>query len=129
MKPGYLEHVNVTVSDPDATAALLARLFGWRVRWAGLSQSGGRSVHVGTDAAYVAVYGPVQVEERPMAPGRFMGGLNHIAVVVDDLAEVEERVKAAGLTPFNHGSYEPGRRFYFYDGDGVEFEVVSYAAA
>ncbi|MEM7190453.1 MAG: VOC family protein, partial [Pseudomonadota bacterium] len=25
--------------------------------------------------------------------------------------------------------YEPGRRFYFADHDGIEFEVVSYADA
>ena len=31
-----------------------------------------------------------------------------------------------GLETFNHGDYEPGRRFYFFDWDGIEFEVVSY---
>ena len=30
------------------------------------------------------------------------------------------------LEPFNHDDYEPGRRFYFFDWDGIEFEVVSY---
>jgi hypothetical protein len=48
---------------------------------------------------------------------------------VTDLAETERRVAAEGLTPFNHGSYEPGRRFYFIDPDGVEYEVVSYSQA
>jgi hypothetical protein len=36
-------------------------------------------------------------------------------------------VKAAGYTPFNHGDYEPGRRFYFDGPDNIEIEVVSYA--
>jgi predicted enzyme related to lactoylglutathione lyase len=45
---------------------------------------------------------------------------------VDDLDAVERRVVAAGLRPFNHGDYEPGRRFYFLDADGIEFEIVSY---
>ena len=31
-----------------------------------------------------------------------------------------------GLTPFSHGDYEPGRRFYFFDPDGIEYEVISY---
>ena len=53
--------------------------------------------------------------------------LNHVGVVVDDLDRVEERVVAAGLTPFSHGDYEPGRRFYFFDWNGIELEVVSYA--
>ena len=33
---------------------------------------------------------------------------------------------AAGLEPFNHDDYEPGRRFYFFDWDGIEFELVNY---
>jgi len=118
-----LEHVNVTVSDSDATAALLARLFGWRVRWAGQAMSGGRSIHVGTDDQYLALYTPpggVQPNWPKGAP------LNHLAVAVDDLDAIERRVEEAGLTPFNHGSYDPGRRFYFLDPDGIEFEVVSY---
>jgi hypothetical protein len=27
-----LEHLNVTVRDPDATAAMLVEIFGWRLR-------------------------------------------------------------------------------------------------
>ena len=44
-----------------------------------------------------------------------------------DLNAAEAVVVAAGLEPFNHADYEPGRRFYFFDWDGIEFEVVSYA--
>ncbi len=50
-----------------------------------------------------------------------------MGIVVDDLDAVEQRVIAAGLTPTNHDDYEPGRRFYFDDPDGIEFEIVSYA--
>ena len=46
---------------------------------------------------------------------------------VDDLDAAEAVVKAAGLEPFNHADYEPGRRFYFFDWDGIEFEMVSYS--
>lgn len=53
--------------------------------------------------------------------------LNHLGVLVDDLDDTERRVVSAGLTPFNHGDYEPGRRFYFFDPDGIEYEVISYA--
>jgi len=42
-------------------------------------------------------------------------------------SDFRRRVIAAGLTPFSHGDYEPGRRFYFFDWDGIEFEIVSYA--
>ena len=32
----FIEHVNVTVSDPDRTATLLSAIFGWRERWLSL---------------------------------------------------------------------------------------------
>ena len=54
------------------------------------------------------------------------GSLNHIGVEVDDLAAIEAKVLAAGLRPFGHDTYDPGRRFYFLDPDGIEYEVVSY---
>ena len=51
-----LEHVNITVADPDATAELFVRLFGWRVRWAGPGMQTGRTVHVGGEDSYVALF-------------------------------------------------------------------------
>ncbi len=54
------------------------------------------------------------------------GALNHVGVVVEDLEATEARVVAAGFKPHSHADYEPGRRFYFDDADGIEFEVVSY---
>jgi hypothetical protein len=47
--------------------------------------------------------------------------------VVNDLDAVETRVKARGYEPVNHADYEPGRRFYFREENGIEIEVVSYA--
>ena len=122
-----LEHVNVTVSDPDATAAWLGRVSGWRVRWEGASRGEGRSVHVGTQDAYVALYRPGVAPRRGGASHATLAGLNHVGVTVDDLDVVEERVRAEGFAPGSHADYEPGRRFYFDDSDGVEWEVFSYA--
>ena len=39
---------------------------------------------------------------------------------------MEERVTAASYALKNHGDYEPGKRFYFDDADGIEFEIVNY---
>lgn len=125
-----LEHVNVTVPAPEETAAMYGRLFGWRVRWQGAAINGGRSVHVGTEGQYVALYTGPGGEARQLPAQdnyRQVGGLNHIAVVVDDLDALEAKVKAEGLEPHSHADYEPGRRFYFHDRDGIEYEVVSYA--
>lgn len=124
MPTGHLEHVNITVSDIDRSAALLERLMGWHIRWRGPSMLGGETIHVGGEHDYIAVY----TNGAPVA-GRFAKGapLNHVGLVVDDLDAAEAVVVTAGLEPFNHGDYEPGRRFYFFDWDGIEFEVVSYA--
>lgn len=120
-----IEHVNVTVSDPDRTASLLQRIFGWHVRWSGPARDGGRTIHVGSDQHYIALYtgAGVDYEADDFAKGR---PLNHVGVEVADLEATEERVAEAGLAPFAHGDYEPGRRFYFLDPDGIEYEVVSY---
>lgn len=125
MRTGFIEHVNITVSQPERSSRLLQDLFGWRVRWQGPARDGGRVIHVGDDANYLAVYAePGKAEGRDWAKG---APLNHVGIQVDDLEGVEQRVVAAGLVPFNHGDYEPGRRFYFMDWDGIEFEIVSYA--
>ena len=52
--------------------------------------------------------------------------LNHVGLLVDDLDAAEAVVEEAGLEPFSHGDYEPGKRFYFFDWDGIEFEIISY---
>ena len=123
MPEALLEHVNVTVSDPDRTADLLCRLFGWHVRWAGPAKLNGRTVHVGTDRAYVALWSP----PPEMRFGEADSRLNHIGILVDDLDSAERQVIEAGYRPHSHGDYEPGRRFYFDGDDGIEFEVVSYS--
>jgi len=122
MTTARLEHVNVTVSDSRRAAALLTRLFGFRLRWEGPGKSGGYTTHVGTEDRYVAFWSPAApVAHAPETR------LNHIAIEVDDLDAAETRVIEAGYRPYNHGAYEPGRRFYFDHEDGIEFEIVSYA--
>lgn len=121
-----IEHVNLTVSDPEKSAASIERIFGWQERWRGPSRDGGWTIHIGDHAAYLALYtGP----DGEHADVRYPKGepLNHVGIEVDDLDATEAKVIAEGLIPFAHGDYEPGRRFYFFDRDGIEFEIVSYA--
>ena len=125
MASPFIEHVNLTVSDPARSAQVMEKLFGWHVRWQGPARDGGWTVHVGSDTAYLALY--TNDRDEP-SPDTYRKGrpLNHVGVQVDDLDAVEAKVIALGFDPFNHGDYEPGRRFYFYDSDGIEFEIVSY---
>ncbi|MEE4155318.1 MAG: VOC family protein [Erythrobacter sp.] len=134
MPKGHIEHANLTVTRPERSAELLRQLLGWEERWRGKSRSGGDTVHVGEPAnggSYIALYTDDGVRAEACAKGgrRYAKGqpLNHVGLLVDDLASAEQVVTAAGLEPFGHDDYEPGRRFYFFDWDGIEFEVVSYA--
>lgn len=126
MSNAILEHVNLTVSDPDKTAELLVKLFGWHVRWQGASMDNGRTVHVGTEDSYLALYSTAKVNKDRPSNYLNVAGLNHIAVVVDDLDKVEKSVLAMGIRTHNHGNYDPGKRFYFNDQDNIEYEVVEY---
>ena len=125
-----LEHVNITVRDPKVTAALLSDLFGWHTRWEGEAINGGYTVHVGGADSYVALYtGPGGNEGQTEADNSYLqrGGLNHIGIVVEDLEAAEAAIKARGFETHSHADYEPGKRFYFHEDNGVEIEVICYA--
>ena len=122
MAQGRIEHVNLTVTDIERSAALFEKLLGWRRRWRGPAINGGETIHVGEDATYLALYTDRR-DHAGQAKGR---PLNHVGLLVDDLDAAERIVLGHGLETFNHGDYDPGRRFYFFDWDGIEFEVVSY---
>lgn len=85
--------------------------------------NGGETIHVGDDDTYLALY----TDKRPHDRYAKGASLNHVGLEVDDLDAAERIVVDAGLEPFNHGTYAPdNRHFYFFDWDGIEFEVVSY---
>jgi len=121
-----LEHANITVTDPATTAAWMCDIFGWDIRWQGPAIDAGMTIHVGGPASYLALYSP----QKPLAkaPHSYTtnGGLNHLAVVTDDIHAMRRKVETAGFTPGEHFDYEPGQRFYFFDHDGIEYEVVQY---
>ncbi|MFL0357050.1 VOC family protein [Erythrobacter sp. GH1-10] len=125
MSRGRIEHANLSVTRPERSAELFKQLCGWEERWRGKSQNGGDTIHVGepgNGASYLALYTGDHVT------GDYSKGqpLNHVGLLVDDLDDAEKVVVASGLEPFGHDDYQPGKRFYFFDWDGIEFEVVSY---
>ena len=126
MPQARLEHTNITVADSKATASWLCDVFGWHIRWEGPAMQTGYTVHVGTDESYVALFNYGDAKPGQEESYRTIGGLNHIAIFTDDIDTIEKRVKQAGFTPVNHADYAPGRRFYFDDKDGIEWEVASH---
>ena len=127
MNKATLEHVNITVTNPDRTADMLCQLFDWQIRWRGPSKMGGHTIHVGPAETYLAIYSTTKTQDSTKTTYETTGGLNHIGIVVDDLAAAEARITAAGFKTHNHGDYEPGKRFYFNDQDQIEYEIISYA--
>ncbi|MXP42641.1 VOC family protein [Altererythrobacter soli] len=123
MTRGTLEHANLTVSDIERSSALFQKLLGWHERWRGEAKNGGETIHVGDERTYLALY----TDRQPYEPFGRSVPLNHLGLLVDDLDAAEKIVLEAGLETFNHADYSPGRRFYFFDWDGLEFEIVSYA--
>ncbi|MGI9365634.1 MAG: VOC family protein [Rhizobiaceae bacterium] len=123
-----LEHINFTVKDARKTAQEFCDIFGWEVRWHGDAMDGqGETWHVGSNNSYLAIYSPKeQTSAGSGSSYTTQNGLNHIGVTVPDIDAMKERVKEAGYIPGPQWDYEPGRRFYFHNHDGIEVEVVSY---
>ena len=119
----FLEHVNLTVSDLARSTAFYQRLFGFDLRWEGTLTDGRPAAHVGDDRHYVALF---QGAGPAPTPDYHQTGLNHFGFVVDDLEEMKRRLRELGATPHSEQDYEPGRRLYFLDPDGIEIELVEY---
>ena len=124
----FIEHVNLTVSDPERSAALMARIFGWHERWRGPARDGGMSIHVGSDEAYVALYtGPDGLH----ANTHFAKGepLNHVGIQVDDLDATLGRVGEHGGRSVSDTFEDPavGRMAVVADPSGATFGLIQPA--
>ena len=73
-----LEHANVTVSNPKATAAWLCDVFDWHIRWEGPGMQTGYTVHVGTDDSYVALFSYGDAKPAKDESYRTIGMLNRL---------------------------------------------------
>ena len=107
-----------------------AKLFGWSVRWRGLvciEERSAQAAHIGDDETYLSLF--EAIEGAPTCPVRSSyapPGVNHIGFDVEDLDAVLERLASLEIELHLTGDYDPGRRAYFYDPDGIEIEIVEY---
>ncbi len=124
----FLEHVNLTVSDLDRSIDFYCNLLGLWVRWRREAGEDCAAVHVGDDRYYLALFEARSGSEPPPVDYEAVG-LNHFGFVVDDLDAARERLVSLGVTPHSEADYEPGRRLYFFDPDGIEVELVEYSSA
>ena len=87
-----------------------------------------RWTHIGNDESYIALQEPHLggVAETPHERYKNIG-VNHVAMVVDDVSAVEKRLLAEGFEKNPEEIAEKYRkRVYFYDDSGFEWEFVEY---
>jgi len=120
----HLEHVNVTVADVERSSAFYADLLDLHIRWKGESADGKRVIHVGDNRSYLALF-EARKAGQPVQDYDAVG-INHYGFVVDDLDAALARLRTLGYEPHGEFDYEPGRRAYFFDPDGLEVELVQY---
>jgi catechol 2,3-dioxygenase-like lactoylglutathione lyase family enzyme len=83
-----------------------------------------RAVHAGNGHTYLALF---EAERKGHSPADYgVAGVNHIGFEVDDLEIYRQRLEELGVSVHLEADYEPGRRIYFYDPDGIEIELVEY---
>lgn len=126
MKTAFLEHANLTIENPSELAALFCRLFDWKIRWEGDSLDGGRTIHVGNNESYLALYTHDNLKQKYIRNHLAINNLNHLGIVVQDIYKLERKVKEEGYEPINHADYDPGKRFYFLI-DELEIEIIDYS--
>ncbi len=120
----FLEHVNLSVSDLERSIGFYADLFGFRVRWRGKTTEGAPAAHVGDERVYLALFEARKQGRASQDYGQV--GINHFGFVVKNLGAMKERLAGLGVEPHFEADYEPGRRLYFLDPDGIEVELVEY---
>ncbi len=122
----YVEHANITVKDLDATVKFLSTAIPeFQVRHQGFNTK--RWCHIGTQQSYIAVQ---EVEPKPQQhvsrTPYFDLGVNHVGLVVEDVAQIEQRLTAAGYRKNMYEDEGYRKRLYFFDGDGLEWEFIEY---
>lgn len=122
-----LEHANISVANTEATVAFLSAVFPhWKVRAHGEYQGQDRSwLHFGSDSCYIALE---QNHTQGDAVSESSQPISHIGLVVEDLDAVSERVaNVAGVKKGDPGEVTPyRRRNYWFDGSGLEWELIEY---
>jgi len=138
-----LDHLNIVVSDLSAAADFFALLgFGETIRSeldpaflervTGISGAGGRFIglrHPGSDLAIELLQFDCQ-SPPPIDIGRADAiGLRHLALEVDDIDAVVDRLQAHGVpfvSPVQTWEKTGKRLAYFYGPDGILLELAQY---
>ena len=123
-----IEHANITTADMEKSKNFYMNIFEFEQRWEGMIQGDYgplKACHMGNKDTFIALF---EAEEEVSQEQNYRKpGLNHIAFEVENLEHYRERLNREGTAIHLEGDYEPGRRLYFFDPNGVEIELVEYS--
>lgn len=124
-----LEHVNITVKQYKKCVSFYKQIFDFDTRWEGEIQGVNgplNACHLGTKNFYIAIFEAEQ--EGEVKHNYRKPGFNHLAFQVDNLEYYKTLLKKYDVDIDQEQSYDPGRRLYFYDPEGIEIELVQYTS-
>ncbi|WP_432472995.1 VOC family protein [Amphritea sp. HPY] len=126
-----LEHANITVPDIDEAIRFIQIVApDFEVRKDVIPAASYRWAHIGNDEYYFALQEP-HLDATPQQPRKSYKnfGVNHIALVVENLSEIETKLVAAGYRRSIDTPTEKHRkRLYFFDRFDFEWELVEYSS-
>lgn len=126
-----IEHLNITVPDIDEAIKFIQIVApDFQVRKDETPPTSYRWVHIGNDDYYFALQAPHIGASPEKARTTYKNyGVNHIALVVEDISTIENRLVEAGYQRSIDTPIETFRkRLYFYDNAGFEWELVEYTS-
>ena len=124
-----IEHINITVPDVDAAINFIKIVApDFEVRKDSKPSDSYRWVHIGNEKSYFALQEAhlAAVPKNRLQPYRNYG-INHVALVVSDVQEIEKRLIDNGYQKGIDTPVEKFRkRIYYLDNAGFEWELVEY---
>ena len=126
-----IEHLNITVPDIDAAIKFIQIVApDFSVRKDEKPPGSYRWVHIGNDQCYFALQEPHLGTTPEVAKQTYKNfGVNHIALVVEDIVSIEKTLVKAGYKRSIDTPIEMFRkRLYFFDHAGFEWELVEYTS-
>jgi catechol 2,3-dioxygenase-like lactoylglutathione lyase family enzyme len=121
----YLEHANISVKNLDESVHFFKTAFPhFNIRGGGNETR--KWIHLGDNETYIAL-NEAEPEDLSAEKNYDRAGINHIGFVVEDVAEIAERLLSEGFERDYPKQIEEYRiRDYFADNDGNQYEFVQY---
>jgi len=121
-----IDHLNITVSDLQASIDFYRRLFGFEIAEDCRGDARPYVIMGKSGVGWLALH--AQLNEGSLAGGR----INHWGFVVDDFDGLPERLESVGVQPLYMDRWPDGvveyprsRSLYVADPDGNEIELTS----